>query len=105
MFTFDPASSSAASWLAQRQELAARLEHDPSNAQAWYWRARIKLMSFLLTRYGNAPPPSATAAGSPSPPLTIRKLPPKPPRPTATFRVALKRIATANVERWVAESD
>jgi hypothetical protein len=99
MLTIHPESPSAASWLSQRQELESRLNRDRANPLAWYWRIRIKLLTFLLARYGAAPHLSTATPRSPAAKCVIQKQESPPLRSQSDIRIMLNRIATANIER------
>ena len=99
MLTIHPASPPAASWLSQRQELESRLSRDRTNSLAWYWRIRIKLLTFLLARYGTAPHLNITTPGSPAPKCVVQKQESPPLRSQSEIRATLDRIAVANIER------
>jgi hypothetical protein len=103
MATLHPASPSASSWLSQQHDLVARLDREPSNSQAWYWRIRVKLLSFLLARYGSNPNLSFTAARPGSPQFPIQKQDAKPMRAQTEIRSMLDRIAIANIDRWIGD--
>jgi len=39
-------------WQAQLEMLQAALSHDPTNPLAWRWRVRVKVLCYLVSRYG-----------------------------------------------------
>lgn len=45
----------SAKWIAQLQQLQQSLRNDPHNFQAWRWRIRIKVLTYLVLRYGGDP--------------------------------------------------
>jgi hypothetical protein len=50
-----PASALGAAWSSRLESLQSALSRDPGHAQAWRWRIQIKVLTFLLSRYGAAP--------------------------------------------------
>ena len=54
-----------------RQEWSIRLAHLNGLVQAgvrgpvWLWRIRIRILSYLLTRYGETPPPEFAPVSGP----------------------------------------
>jgi hypothetical protein len=54
MLTYTPPSSSALSWGQQLQMLRSALLHDPTNPLAWRWRVRAKVLTYMVSRYGEA---------------------------------------------------
>ncbi len=92
-------SQLAPQWSAQLLHLTALLSDDPVHAQAWRWRLRIKLLRFLLARYGNNPSLQRHQS-SVHRPLRMRQMRfpnlGKAPRSRKTIRETLDRIAEVN---------
>jgi hypothetical protein len=94
-----PASSLAVRWSTQLRSLRRALMGEPSSHEAWNWRIRIKVLSYLVSRYGDDPAiESHPEAGLPP----ISSIVPKdsafkehPPRSAAELRTLLHRIAEA----------
>lgn len=52
MFRFLPNSASVALWLSKWLELKSSLGRDPSNSFAWRWCLRLKILAYMVSRYG-----------------------------------------------------
>ena len=50
-----PQSNRAANWLSQLRELSSSLNTDPTNPSAYLWRVHVKILCYLLARYGSDP--------------------------------------------------
>lgn len=96
---WQPISRISANWHSQLQHFAARLERAPDDALAWQWRIQIKVLSFLIARYGKPnldwqpPQPRPTFWLVENLFLRYRG---KPARTGPVIRQTLERIADAN---------
>jgi hypothetical protein len=94
-----PASRLAVRWLTQLRSLRRALVREPSSHEAWHWRIRIKVLSFLVSRYGDDPAiESRLGAGHPPISLIVPKdsaYKEHPPRSAAELRELLHQIADA----------
>lgn len=102
MLDLHPASPLAASWSSQLLELKLSLDRAPLNSCDWYVRIRIKLLSFLLSRYGSDPNLRFERPEAAPPPISkcvIQKQDAKPLRSRAAIRKVLHRIAESNIPR------
>jgi hypothetical protein len=50
-----PSSQLAAVWLSRLHDLKTALKADPESFQAWHWRIQIRVLTFLISRYGDDP--------------------------------------------------
>lgn len=92
-----PASPLAASWLSQLRHLNSSLSEESANALACHWRIRIKVLSFLVSRYGDDPSLAFERRGDTTntyiPDIEVQD---KPLRSRQAIRKTLNRIAEAN---------
>lgn len=65
------AYSLAVDWVAQLRHLQQSLRADPQNSQAWRWRIRIKVLTYLVLRYGGDSNVDLKAACKPLRPLPV----------------------------------
>lgn len=74
----------------------ATLTRDPDSPVAWRWRIQIKILRFLLSRYGSFE--SAPSPPEESPTITVFNVPshPSPPKSDLTLRRSLFRVAKSN---------
>lgn len=90
----------SAEWIAQLQQLQQSLRNDPHNSQAWRWRIRFKVLTFLVRRYGGDPFVEFKALQVPARPQpVIRDLAAicgTPVRTRRELREILSRIAEIN---------
>ena len=93
------ASEKAAAWIAQLRRYAAALAQDPTHRESWLWRIRIKVLMYLIWRYGEDPyldvrshTPAVAVAGH----LPFSSRFSNPPRSRTEMRVLLDRIAELN---------
>jgi hypothetical protein len=78
----------------------ASLERSGRHPQAWLWRIRLRILTFLLSRYGHRRPAAPPRAPRPVPRAVNRLQVEGPsPRSAASLRTALERIAQLNRER------
>lgn len=93
------ASEMSAAWIAELRRYAAALAADPTHRESWLWRIRIKVLMYLIWRYGEDPyldvkgyvPPIAVSSRLPSSHRSSN-----PPRSRAEMRGILDRIAELN---------
>lgn len=45
-------------WGERLLNLEAQLEREPANVMVWHWRGEIRVLRFLLRRYGHTEPPA-----------------------------------------------
>jgi hypothetical protein len=50
-----PSSQLAAAWSSRLHSLKTALDEDPNNFQAWHWRIQVRVLTFLVSRYGDDP--------------------------------------------------
>ena len=93
----------AMDWSERVSGLRSLLHSDPSNPRAAWWQIRVRILTFLLARYGDVPTSKPTAQRKLSPTSWIAPGPQfesgKPIRSAACFRAILERIAEANQDR------
>ena len=53
-----PLSVLAQEWQMRLQSYQDAIEREPASPAAWHWRVQIKVLRYLLSRYGNEPEPS-----------------------------------------------
>jgi hypothetical protein len=102
MLNILPASTLAARWLSQLRELTSAIGRDPSDSFAWRRHIRIKLLSFLLSRYGGDPSLGFNSEEAVRPTCgktSLQKQDAKPFRQQSVIRTMLDRIAESNTER------
>jgi hypothetical protein len=87
-------------WEGEREFLERSLACEPDAAQAWWWKLRLRVLEFVVARYGadpvvrardHAPEPHATGAD-----LTFGERRTIEPRPRAALGAHLQSIAEAN---------
>ena len=93
-------SQRVADWQAEWEFLQHSLAHEPHAAQAWWWKLRLRVLTFLIMRYG-ADPAVRARDHTPheptmSPDLFFGERRSAVPRPPETFRNHLRDIAQAN---------
>lgn len=68
-------SAPPTSWAARLRLLEALLAQSPDSAQAWHWRVQIKILRFLVARYGdvNLPPAMGKSVRTPLSDLMLPK--------------------------------
>ena len=85
----------ATDWRARLSHCQSELQREPRGSHAWRWRIQIRVLSFFLSRYGDAP-----TVDWPAPTLTppISRWPRRlaVARPTKPVRAILERIAAEN---------
>ena len=96
-----PISALAQGWQTRLQHYQTALEREPLSVQAWQWRIEIKVLRFLLSRYGSAAdwgsPPAHLLAPTPSLFIALGAFEAgKKPRSRAAIRHTLQHIATVN---------
>lgn len=95
-------ASSQLSWSARLQRLESYLATDFASTQHWSWRVQVKVLRFLLARYGQSEAldtkPSNTPApkGLPEIPLPDKT---KPPMEDLKIRRMLVRVAQRNFHK------
>ena len=91
----------AVAWQARLEGIHAMLLYEPSGARAPLWKIQVRILSFLLSRYGSDP-----SIEWPRPPMfqscdRLTFVVPlhggKPPRSPDVIREVLRRIAEANL--------
>ena len=97
MFKFLPDSQFVALWLSKWLELKSSLGQDAANSFAWRWTLRLKILAFMMARYGTiaANPRQTRQQFS----LTTYVNPPfhsKLVQSGSSIRMALARIAEQN---------
>ena len=100
LYRWHIANSLARLWRDRLDRVQARLQRRPAGIDAWQWRIEVRILSYLLTRYGGDPdlrPPPRRPR-----PLTYdRQRDPTdgpPPRSSGEIRGTVERIAEANQE-------
>ncbi len=100
-----PVSALAEEWRARLRICQDAIAREPLAAQGWHWRVQIKVLRFLLARYGNQPESGSVPAKSelplPKRPLFVlfgARDTGKAPRTRQTIRHTLERIAKVNQE-------
>lgn len=97
MFKFLPNSQSVAIWLSKWLELKSSLGVDPANSFAWRWCLRLKILAYLMSRYGvisadlGVSGQEMSRPSFVSPPSSSKLL-----RSGSSIRMALTRIADLN---------
>jgi len=97
-----PESQLAASWSARLQRLESALLDAPHSAQAWRWRVQVKVLHFLLARYGGRTdldgerPRTETPTTPPESSLPDKS---KPPMAPLKMRRVLVRVAQGNFRK------
>jgi hypothetical protein len=90
----------AIEWVEQLRHLQQSLRADPRNSQAWRWRIRVKVLTYLVLRYGGDPSADLKAARVPLRPMpAIRDISSIYGAPVRTRRELLEvlgRIAEIN---------
>ena len=98
-----PASQRAAAWATELQHLNSFLQLDPANPEAWRWRMQVRILSFLIARYGTEPSrgaePVEHVASSPVPAVPFPERHSRSLRARGVLRQFLERIADANQQR------
>lgn len=96
----EPQKSAAPSlsWAARLRLLELALAESPKSAQSWHWRAQIKVLRFLVSRYGNVLLKSTsyeddTPSSIPDFPLPN---PPYPPKSLASMQRLLSDVQRIN---------
>ncbi len=103
-------------WSDRLANLERLVDAEP-NGPIWLWRTRIRILSFLLARYGPAPPRPANGRRPPRPPIRRHPEPPPalppdvvaatgvahPPKANTVIRPILDDICDVNEERRGAE--
>lgn len=95
------ASPLTADWIVQLRQLQQSLRDDPHCSQAWRWRIRVKVLTYLVLRYGADPVMERRAANRPALPFSaLRDMMAgygSPPRTRRELRQILNRIAEINL--------
>ena len=90
----------AAGWQSRLQHLETVLDAKSIHALAWRWRTELRVLRFLLSRYGDDPliDDAAVYAKTPPAPLVLRLRLGAGNRPKSrqSMRLILDRIASAN---------
>lgn len=93
----------AAEWISQLRLLQQSLRDDPQHSQAWRWRIRVKVLTYLILRYGGDPWIDPRASRDCRRPLlTLRAIFPRAGSPIRTrreLREILARIAEINRDK------
>lgn len=81
---------------ARLRRLEVALQESPHSIQSWHWRAQIKVLSFILSRYGDQTDvPTLPPKNQPLLHFEVPKWP-NPPKPRGKLRKILKRIKKTN---------
>ena len=96
---FHAESQNPVSWEARLRDCQSSLADNPGSPLAWRWRAQIRVLKFLISRYGNnlavelehRGPRSRSNFAEVALPLN-----PKPPKPLSVVRRILAHIADGN---------
>jgi hypothetical protein len=84
------------SWTARLRHLETALAESPDSMQAWHWRAQIKVLRFVISRYGDETElPTLRTKNEPLPDFELPK-PPKPPMPLAKMQQILGHVQEIN---------
>jgi hypothetical protein len=86
----------SSSWIARLRHLETALAESPDSVQAWHWRAQIKVLRFVISRYGDETElPTLRTKNEPLPDFELPK-PPKPPMPLAKVQQILGHVQEIN---------
>lgn len=99
ILTLQPVSPMAVAWLAELHSLKASMSGDPSHSAAWRWRMRVRILTFLLSRYGSDPNLGVRREGTTDFPLStfvVQERNTKLVRSGTVIRKALYRVSEAN---------
>jgi hypothetical protein len=101
-----PVSALTQDWQARLQQSQDALRREPAARQAWHWRVQVKVLRFLLARYGDAPHEAVAAPAGQLPGhqlflmLNVLGIG-KKPRSRETIRRTLENIAAVNrTAKW-----
>jgi hypothetical protein len=86
----------SALWIVRLRHLKTALEQSPNSVQAWHWRAQVKVLRFMISRYGDQTDvPTLPPKNQPLLHFEVPKWP-NPPKPRGKLRKILKRIKKTN---------
>jgi hypothetical protein len=101
-----PASPLGAAWSSRLESLQSALSRDPGHVQAWRWRIQVKVLTFLVSRYGACPNLDRQEQRPPTPvvpPDILDSAHGKPLRSHQAIRKSLHHIEEGN-PHWPAGS-
>ncbi len=82
--------------MARLRRLEAALNESPHSFQTWHWRAQIKVLRFIISRYGDGISSASLANENKAlPEFEVSKWP-HPPKPRGRLRKILKRVEKTN---------
>jgi hypothetical protein len=90
----------AETWIARFRDLASQLACHPRHREAWRWEIQVKILTYLILRYGPDPrlDERCAVAGAIAPVATMQRMPSdgEPLRSRTELRQILERIAEIN---------